>query len=236
MMVSAILNRSHPTIAFVKAILVLGGCLFFSSGAPASGPAENTTVTAGLSRHLKDLKALSGRFVQESYDALQGRKTQASGYFSFKKPGLMRWDYRQPDPLSVIVGERRLWIYDPVLENVIVKKLTDVSQTEMLTFLINPELLDREFVAIVPEVVRLDDASRFHTLYLAQKSGSSDFMELQLAFTPDDYGLRQFVIVDASGGYRKITLSDLVINPVLDTAVFDFAVPDGVEIIDETGN
>jgi len=190
---------------------------------------------ATLGRYLKTFTSLSGSFTQENFDAFQQKKTSASGSFRFKKPGLMKWTYQTPDPLTIILGKQRLWIYDPILENVTIKNIKDISPTEQLSFLINPENLERLFQLATPSRSLLDQPTRFHTLYLRPQTKTADFSVLHLAFAGDDYRLNQFVLEDAAGGYRKITFSETTYDLRLDDSEFDFVIPEGTEIIDETG-
>jgi len=186
-----------------------------------------------LNQNLKQLSALSGYFTQENVDLLQDRNSKASGRFFFLRPGLMKWIYEKPDPYSIIAGKERIWIYDPVLENVTIHKAEDVSGVKIISLLLEPEKIQRSFRIIKPKKMLLDVAPGDKLLFLAHKTEDPNIAEIQLAFSAT-YQIKQFVIVEMNRNYRKITLQKLNTQPQLSQSDFEFKIPDGVEIIDKT--
>jgi outer membrane lipoprotein carrier protein len=215
--------------SFKKIILILISALSFH------GVSAQTIDFQSLKSNLNRISALSGQFSQENVDLLQDRKSKAQGRFYFMRPGLMRWIYEQPDPYSIIVGKERIWLFDPILENVTIYNVQNVSGIKIISLLLEPENLHQHFKTVQPSKMLLDVEPDDKLLFLTQKEKSQDIAELQLAFT-GNYQIKQFVIVDMNQNYRKITLSQLNIRPQISKADFEFNLPDGIEIIDKTGD
>ncbi|NQU63004.1 MAG: outer-membrane lipoprotein carrier protein LolA [SAR324 cluster bacterium] len=186
-----------------------------------------------LNRNLDKISALSGHFTQENFDLTQNRKSTASGRFFFLSPGLMQWIYEKPDPYSIIVGKERIWLYDPILENVTIYKTHNVNGIKIISLLFEPEKLQDQFKIIKPRKTLLDLDLGDKLLFLAHKTKDSNISEIQMSFDAT-YQRKQIVIVDLNLNYRKFTLSMLDSQPHLSVADFEFSPPDGVEIIDKT--
>jgi len=210
------------------AILVITFCLF------AGDLTAQATALSSLNHEFLRLSALSGEFQQENFDLLLDRKSKASGQFSFLKPGLMRWVYTNPDPYTIVVGQQKIWIYDPILENVTIHQTKKIRGLKTISMLMEPENLKYHFKIIRPAKLLLDTDPDDKFLALAYKQPDPDIAEIQIAFTAD-FRIKQFVIVETNRNYRKIKLLKLDFHPRLSLADFDFKIPHGVEIIDKSG-
>ena len=78
-----------------------------------------TRVDAYLAR----LSTLTAGFVQVVQDK-QGQVTErATGTLSISRPDRFRWDYQQPYAQTIVADGKKLWLYDPDLEQVTVRSL-----------------------------------------------------------------------------------------------------------------
>lgn len=215
--------RGHrlPTIFFVLII-------FYTSGLRAE-----TIDISTLKTNLHRFSALTGHFEQENFDTLQDRRTAASGRFFFLKPGLMRWEYLKPDPYSIIVGRKYIWIYDPTLENVTIHNTQKVRGIKILAMMFEPEKLRQHFRSIKPTRVFLDHQPGDTTLFLGYLQPDPTVSEIQICFN-SGFEIKQFIVVDTNRNYRKLILSDLNSGSGPVPSDFEFKIPEGVEIIDKT--
>lgn len=215
-----------------KGCLVIVSLFFFLALNPGQFQAETIDIQT-LGRNLMPFSALSGSFNQENFDPLQDRKTMASGQFDFHKPALMRWAYHDPDPYSIIIGTESVWIYDPVLENVTIHSVLKIKGLDTISIIFQPEKLAQRFKETQPTQVLLDIKPEDKVIYLTYKQPNPNIAELQIVFDTG-YQIKQFVTVDQNGSYRKLTFSNLKLNPGLSRSDFIFKIPEGVEIIDKT--
>src|SRR5512146_732982 len=61
-------------------------------------------------------------FEQQAFDRSGKVVDRSSGTFAFARPGKFRWTYEKPHRQLLIADGTRLWIYDPDLEQVTVKR------------------------------------------------------------------------------------------------------------------
>ena len=212
------------TAALIFVILHIFGAFYLHA---------ETINLATLGNNLHNINKLSGSFEQENVDHIQARRTKASGQFFFLKPGLMKWIYDKPDPYSIIVGNRSIWIHDPVLESVTIHSTTKIKGLTLLSMLFAPKQLKSHFKTVVPKKNLLDNNTGHQLLFLTFKQPDPVISEVQIAFD-NHHLIKQFVVLERNQNYRKISFSDVDRNPQIDALDFEFQIPEGLEIIDKT--
>src|SRR6516162_4318453 len=79
--------------------------------------------SADLSNQLNAIKTLRANFAQTVYDN-KGKAVQRSyGHIALQRPGKFRWEVIKPIPQLIIANSQRLWIYDPDLQQVMIRSL-----------------------------------------------------------------------------------------------------------------
>src|SRR2546425_12228655 len=68
-------------------------------------------------------KTASARFEQQVYDRSGKVVEKASGSFAFARPGKFRWTYEKPHKQVLVADGAKLWIHDPDLNQVTVKRI-----------------------------------------------------------------------------------------------------------------
>ncbi|MEO8566208.1 MAG: outer membrane lipoprotein chaperone LolA, partial [Betaproteobacteria bacterium] len=76
----------------------------------------------------------SGRAPQES-----------SGTFAFSRPGKFRWTYEKPHAQTIVGDGQKLWIYDPDLNQVVVRKLDQALGATPAALLAGDDSLEKNF-------------------------------------------------------------------------------------------
>src|SRR3954471_8698436 len=71
----------------------------------------------------QNTKSASGRFEQQVMDRAGKVVERGSGSFMFARPGKFRWIYDKPHPQTLVADGTRLYIYDPELQQVTVKRV-----------------------------------------------------------------------------------------------------------------
>ncbi|PCI25249.1 MAG: hypothetical protein COB67_10925 [SAR324 cluster bacterium] len=189
-----------------------------------------------VDQYFDRIQSFEGKFNQEYYDALQEKKVFSNGQVRYLQPGLMKWVYLQPDELEILIGRQTIWIIDPILENVTIQPLDQVTQINALSFLLDKTQLREHFYPIEPTKSWLDSSPGIKPLFLAPKKKSSNLVELQLGIDEKSFSIRQFVIIDAQQNYRKVTFSQITLNPVMSAEDFEYQIPEDMEIIDGINN
>src|SRR5690242_10909353 len=96
------------------ALLLL--CLTLPLGAAASGLDDFLAFNSAT-------KTATATFEQQAYDRNGKVVDRSSGRFAFARPGKFRWAYEKPRQQLLVADGTKLWIYDPDLQQVTVKRI-----------------------------------------------------------------------------------------------------------------
>ncbi|HET6604153.1 MAG TPA: outer membrane lipoprotein chaperone LolA [Xanthomonadaceae bacterium] len=194
------------------------------STAPATALAALPAPMAGFSDGLQRAQA---RFEQRVYDERGGLREQASGTVALSAPRLFRWEYRQPYEQLIVADGDHVWIYDPDLEQVTVRRQSIEEQHSPLAALIDPGLLEEQFEVATP--VHEDGID---WVALHPRSQDAQLQSARLGFSGGE--LVHMVMHDALGQRTEIAFSGWRRNPVFEAGRFRFVPPEGVDVIGET--
>jgi outer membrane lipoprotein carrier protein len=189
-----------------------------------------------LKKSIRQFRPFHCRFVQEYFDAFQEKTISSSGHFSFMQPALMKWSYEQPEEMLLVIGREKIWLYDPLLENVTIQPLSEVSGVRSLSFLSGEEDISLHFKEIVPKKIFVDRKKGLKSVFLTPKEANQALTELQILYDDQANQLHEFVMIDHNENYRKIRLSQIVIHEDMKESEFEFIVKDNMEIIQGINN
>ncbi|MGH8800272.1 MAG: outer membrane lipoprotein chaperone LolA, partial [Casimicrobiaceae bacterium] len=121
-----------------RAIALAFALLLPAGGAAASGLDQLKAFLGG---------AHSGRTAfRQVVSGKAGRPAQeSSGTFAFSRPGKFRWTYDKPHAQIIVGDGEKLWIYDPDLKQVIVRKLDRALGASPAALLAGDDTLDKDF-------------------------------------------------------------------------------------------
>ena len=200
-------------------LLVLGAALL--SGTALAGARDD------LKSFTTGLKGLDGQFTQQVYDASGKLKETSSGRVAMSAPRLFRWEYTKPYPQLIVADGKKVWVYDPDLEQVSVREQGIEEQNSPLSALIDPGKLDQQFNVKESGVV---DGLRW-LLLTPKRAGDASFQSARLGFS--DKGLTRMEVVDAVDQRTRIDFKGLKRNPSFAGGTFKYVPAKGVDIIGE---
>jgi outer membrane lipoprotein carrier protein len=140
------MNSRLGVLSLGFAVLALGG-----SGAAQEAEPLDPSVVVGLVQSFYDqTKTLQADFEQTRYTRLYDRYDRAKGKVVFKKPGMMRWDYAQPNGQVFVSNGKTLLIYQPPEEGEkngqLIERPVDEDQLpSAFAFLIGSGNLEKDF-------------------------------------------------------------------------------------------
>ncbi|HVG02210.1 MAG TPA: outer membrane lipoprotein carrier protein LolA [Nitrospira sp.] len=180
----------------------------------------------------KDLQAL---FVQKT--RIEGFSTPvtSTGRFFIKKPGRLRWDYREPATEEIYVNKDDVKMYVPEHKQVLVGKLTYMAASQApLQLLQGVARLDEEF-DIQPAANNERGAGGIPLVSLTPKQGRAEperaIQKIVIEVQPKTYFLKTIALHEVSGNVATFEFSDLKPNSGLKDDLFDFKAPPDVEIV-----
>jgi len=203
-------------VRYLLAVLLLLGFPTFAAAASAE---------TQLREFLSTTMTLRAEFTQQRVVGAGGRP--ASGRLLLSRPGRFRWDYREPYSQLILADGERLWIYDPDLEQVIVKAQDDALGSSPARLLSGEIELDRHFTTVD---LGLRDGLSWVEL---RPSGADDgeFNTVRLGFASGT--LKAMQMLDNLGTATDIYFSEIEINIDLDSSLFSFTPPPGVDVLGE---
>src|SRR5687767_6770503 len=171
-------------------------------------------------------KSATARFEQQVFD--RGGKTveAASGTFAFARPGKFRWTYDKPHK-QVLVGDgAKLWIHDPDLNQVTVKRMEGAISSTPAALLAGKDDITTLFT--------LKDAGSAEGLAWVEaspKAQDTGFERVRLGLKGKL--LAAMELHDQLGGRTRLTFVDLKANAPVTPQSFVFTPPQGADVIED---
>jgi outer membrane lipoprotein carrier protein len=182
---------------------------------------------ARVDAYLASLKTLTAAFVQIVQDK-QGQVTErATGTLSISRPNRFRWDYREPYAQSIVADGRKLWLYDPDLEQVTVRSLEHGLGSTPALLLSGSGRVGDAFKA---GPIERQQGRTWNRLVPTTKG--ADFERVSLAFDERDE-LVAMELVDKLGQTTTIEFAQVRRGATLDDSLFRFVPPQGADVIGE---
>jgi outer membrane lipoprotein carrier protein len=177
-----------------------------------------------LNEFHEQVKAFKADFTQVLKDSSGNIVQESSGKVWIQRPGLFRWEYNEPYPQVIVADGRRVWIHDPELDQVTIKRADETLGNAPAKILSGKNPLTRDFK--LNEINREDN---LHWVTLTPKQEDSDFAEIAVAF--DASGLSQLELKDNLGQRTLISFHQLNANSTIDPSTFYFTPPPGTDVI-----
>ncbi len=182
-----------------------------------------------LDRFVVDLSSMRAGFVQTVIDDNGTVVDESEGTMAMLRPGRFRWDYTLPYEQHIITNGKRLWIYEPDLDQVTIKSYeTGVGQTPALLLSGDVSVFERFTVS---DLAITD--SEYEWLLLQPLDQDSIYESIQLGF--DKFGLKLVRFSDDFGYHTQLEFIDVEANVALTEDEFEFQQPEGVEVISDPG-
>ena len=171
--------------------------------------------------------SFKAEFQQVSWNELLQQKTVAQGKLFYMKPGLLRWEYTQPNPQLIIVGEKNVWLYDPLLENVSVKVKEGIN-SPLLQIISGENTLYDNFILFSSS----DNDNSTTELRLYPKKQSEELESIVLTVEKKDYRIIEISLYERSKNFRQFMFTDVSTNISLGKEKFVFEIPPHIEVIE----
>ncbi len=182
---------------------------------------------ARVDAYLGSLKTLSAEFVQVVQDKHGQVTERATGTLSISRPNRFRWDYREPYAQTIVADGKKLWLYDPDLEQVTVRLLEQGLGATPAMLLSGSGKVGDAFTA-----GPVEQQKDWTWCRLVPKQNGSDFERVSLAFDARNE-LAAMELVDKLGQTTTIEFAQVKRGAALDDSLFRFVPPPGADVIGE---
>ena len=209
----------------VKTLLTAGPAFIFAALAIFPLSVQAGAVDQ-LHQFLTSTRTLKAEFAQ-TVAGKSGRKAQqSSGLVAISRPGKLRWEIQKPYPQLVVGDGEKIWIYDPELKQITVRKAGQAISGSPAALLAGSNELEKNFTLSEAGV-----ADGMNWVEATPKQGDSGFERVRLGFAGKD--LTAMELYDSFGQTTKIRFTNVERNPALPDASFRFTPPAGVDIVGE---
>jgi chaperone LolA len=171
-------------------------------------------------------KTATARFEQQVFDRAGKVVERASGTFAFQRPGKFRWVYEKPNQ-QVLVGDgTRLWIHDPDLNQVTVKRIDRAISSTPAALLAGKDDITSLFT--LRDAGAADGLNWVEATPKAQDTG---FERVRLGLQGKT--LAAMELQDQLGGRTMLRFSELKANAPVSPETFKFTPPKGADVIED---
>ncbi len=171
-------------------------------------------------------KTATARFDQQVFDRAGKVVDRASGSFAFARPGKFRWTYEKPHT-QVLVGDgSKLWIHDPDLNQVTVKRIDNAISSTPAALLAGKDDITALFT-----LRDAGPADGLNWVEATPKAPDTGFDRVRLGLKGKT--LAAMELQDQLGGRTMLRFSDLKANASVPSDTFRFNPPQGADVIED---
>lgn len=220
-----------PALAAVMALCATNAW----SERPDGASAKVRKVVKTLQATYRKTRDLQADFTQQT--RIEGFATPLSsrGRLYIKKPGRLRWDYREPTVEQIYVNKNRVHMYVPAHEQVLIGDLTRMTASRAPLRLLQGVATIEEDFDLAPVGVVQTGAGGLPLVTLLPKTSTHEAVQnvakIVLEVEPKTYYIKTLHIHEISGNVSTFEFSNLQANTGLEDDVFEFTPPPGVEVV-----
>jgi len=192
-----------------------------------------STLVAGVERSFAGMNDYSSDFVQISQDLLN-RRLEEGGHVYLKRSRMMRWEYKSPEEHYFISDGKTVYFYVPADKQVNKEAVKDTFDDRMpLMFLLGRSDLRSEFTQF--ELLNTKPFLEGTKVVRMTPKRKTDLTELIMEVDPANYQIRRLRLIHSDGSRSEFIFSNIRINTGVKASLFDFKVPQGVQVVEGIG-
>lgn len=204
----------------LRAKQLVHGCLL-ALGLTFAGTVCADTVT-DLKAWLQETHTLKADFSQTSSGGFTGGKSQ--GTMAISRPGKFRWAIAKPYQQLMVGDGSRIWLYDPELKQVIVRKSDKALGGSPAALLAGDNNVDQRFI------LKADGEHGGAQWVVAEpKQNDTGFTRIRIGLSGNE--LKGMILEDSFGQVTTLIFSNVVRNGDVAASQFRFSPPAGVDIL-----
>jgi outer membrane lipoprotein carrier protein len=169
----------------------------------------------------------SAEFLQESTIKSMEITDFASGRLYVRYPGMMRWEYEKPERQAIITDGKKLWIYRPQ-DNLVMVGGAPVffRDGRGASFLSDISLVRKKFKIQLARA----EGEYLYELRMRPNESAANISEILLYVIPKSYQIARVVTRNDYGDDTRIDIVSPQFNATLDPSLFSFEIPPGAEV------
>ncbi len=174
----------------------------------------------------QNTKSATGHFEQRVMDRAGKVVDRGSGSFAFARPGKFRWVYEKPHAQTLVADGQKLWIYDPDLQQVTIKRMDQAISSTPAAL-----LAGREDITALFSLRDAGTADGLEWVEATPKTPDTGFDRVRLGLK--DKQLAAMELFDQLGGHSALRFTELKPNAPVSPDMFKFTPPKGADVIQD---
>ena len=171
-------------------------------------------------------KSARGEFEQKLLKT-SGSAETTSGSFSFVRPGKFRWEVKKPYSQLMVSDGTQLFFFDKDLNQVVVRKLSDVLGATPAAILFGSNEFERNFKLSL--LASKGEVEWVEALPLASGAREAGFEKMNMGFKGSlPVGME---VKDAFGRTSVFSFTGMQRNAPISDSEFKFSIPAGAEVV-----
>lgn len=180
-----------------------------------------------LKMFLSEFDSMQANFSQTLLNENGEQLEKTSGTLYLQQPGKFHWQYKEPYVQEIISNGEVLWIYDEDLEQLTIRNIDrDTIEKTPAAIILGDSRLEKHFVQ-----VDMGNIDGFDWIELTPRDLEAQYKNIRIGF--DRRRLGMMIIADNLGQTTRIDFNEVNKNTALSSKLFEFEIPDDVDVIDE---
>jgi len=203
-------------------LLLIGGCALAQTAEEVALQLEST---------LRSYETFQADFEQFYYSSTITTPLHEKGKVFFKKPALMKWEYKDPEEKVFLIKDDIFWDYNKEEELLTKYNLSEEEDNMEIISLLSGRvgLLDTYRVEFSPFPT---EKEKIKQIKLTPKDTEYADSFLLLEIDEKTWQIHKIISFDWAGNKTEIHFSKFKKNPSLSRSTFELKVPPGTEIIE----
>jgi len=183
-------------------------------------------IISKIQKTYEGIQDIQADFVQFTTSSAAKETQKADGLVYFKKPGMMKWEYKSPTNDIIVSDGKTIWAYQQDIGQVMIGNASDSGASISNNFLAGMGNLKKDFDI---ELEKPDNNS--YSLKLNPKVPQPNIQRLYIAVDKKTSLVKQTIVFDLLGNETKVIFENLRINKSVPADIFKFKIPEGVRVI-----
>ena len=183
-------------------------------------------IIAKVQKTYEGIQDVQANFAQFTTSASIKTTQKAEGVVYFKKPGMMKWEYKSPGKDIIVSDGITIWIYQQDIGQVMTGNALDNGTSISNNFLAGIGNLKKDFDI---ELAEQDNVA--YLLKLNPKTSQPNVQKLYIAVDKKTFLVIKTLVYDMMGNETKVVFENIKTNQSLSDSIFKFKIPEGVKVI-----
>lgn len=216
---------------------LLSSLLFILAFLPVQVCAGELTlleVAGRLQSTYEQTMTLTATFQQSTSSQMSQRKKQGRGTLVLAKPGLMRWDYQEPDVQVFVCDGKNIGMYFAKEKQMILTDATHYLESDVTySFFSGTGNILKDFEVMAPEEEAVEESLDLYHIKIIPRKGHPQVDYIHIWVDQETFLLRRIRVTDKFGSETDIVFADIKRNAEVDKMLFTFTPPAGTEIVQQ---